>query len=478
MQCSKSSHKIVLKNLENNSSIFCDLYLVKGSVGSCDLKDEILETCELDSEISIVNSKTKEKFYGKVNGKTGQFRILIELVCGLQTLHFKYCCGKDEIHVNLKESSTPYTIQPLLIVSTKDENCNDSVLCKKIDLNFRLLQWLFLEKISEHGQRNKTFRLKNKCQFFQTSLNLEESKSWSDDKLWTFIGKELLNSKDFDENCKYFGFLQFTSFELPSDYKEDFSYENLRKYTYFNPALACGQLGLFGAGYFYSWPKEASEILSAFENNEKINEAVQLDNSNYRRTFSGVYASSLGGVMHEMGHLFELGHDGGIMGSAFDYLNQVFVDLPATENLPERCFNEKSYRFTNLRKKTEGTQYLDRYYEQKFNNDSFFFSKNCVSILANHLWLQVESSKEVLSKIVLEGQTVLSEYWIAIVEIRNGQNDTVLKRFEFKEKENVTSFTVPENFHSKDIKVFVMCGNGKCRIFGKYYLILNFFKFL
>lgn len=457
MQCSRN-HEIFLKNLENNSSIFCDLYLVKGSVNSC-----------CSNEISVKNSASGEQSSGKVNKKTGQFRVTIELVHGPQALSFNYCCAKLEIHVNLRESPTPYTIQPILIVSADDENCNDSVsvVCQKIDLNFRLLQWLFLEKIGEHGHRDKTFKLKNKCQLFKTSLDLEESKTWCDRKLWNYIGKELVTSEDFDKNCKYFGFVQFTKYAPPAD-NEDFSYENLKIFTQFNPALACGQLGLFGSGFFYSWPKNVTEILAAFENNEKIDVRVNLDNSNYRRTFSGVYASSLGGVMHEMGHLFELGHDDGIMGSAFDYLNQVFVDLPSTENLPERSFNDKAYRFTNLRKKTEGTQYLDRYYEQKFNNDSFFFSKNCVNILANHLWLQVESSKEVLSKIILEGKTVLSEYWIAIVEIRNGQNDTVLKRFEFKEKENITSFTIPDSFHSKDVKLFVMCGNGKCRIFGNY----------
>lgn len=457
MQCSRN-HEIFLRNLENNSLIFCDLFVVKGSVSDCCFDD-----------ISVKNNSSDGQFSGKVNHKTGQFRITIELVHGLQTLSFNYCCAKLEIHVNLKDSLTPYTIQPLLIVSVDDENCNDSVsvACQKIDLNFRLLQWLFLEKLREHGHRNKTFKLKSKCQLFQTSLDLEESKTWCNNKLWNYIGKELLISELFDNNCKYFGFLQFTKYTPPPD-NEDFSYERLKDYTQFNPALASGQLALFGSGYFYSWPGHLTDILSAFENNEKIDLKVNLDNSNYRRTFSGVYASSLGGVMHEMGHLFELGHDDGIMGSAFDYLNQVFVDLPSTENLPERNFNEKNYRFTNLRKKTEGTQYLDRYYEQKFNNDSFFFSKNCVNILANHLWLQVENSKEVLSKIILEGKTVLSEYWIAIVEIRNGQNDTVMKRFEFKEKENVTSFTIPVSFHSKDIKLFVMCGNGKCRIFGKY----------
>lgn len=51
-----------------------------------------------------------------------------------------------------------------------------------------------------------------------------------------------------------------------------------------------------------------------------------MDDSNYRGTHGGCLATTLGSVLHELGHTFDLGHTReGIMGRGFDYVDRVFV---------------------------------------------------------------------------------------------------------------------------------------------------------
>lgn len=51
-----------------------------------------------------------------------------------------------------------------------------------------------------------------------------------------------------------------------------------------------------------------------------------MDDSNYRGTHGGCLATTLGSVLHELGHTFDLGHTrDGIMGRGFDYVDRVFV---------------------------------------------------------------------------------------------------------------------------------------------------------
>lgn len=57
-----------------------------------------------------------------------------------------------------------------------------------------------------------------------------------------------------------------------------------------------------------------------------------MDDSNYRGTYGGCLATTLGSVLHELGHTFDLGHTReGIMGRGFDNIDRVFVGFSGVE---------------------------------------------------------------------------------------------------------------------------------------------------
>lgn len=68
------------------------------------------------------------------------------------------------------------------------------------------------------------------------------------------------------------------------------------------------------------------QVLPRFLDTTFIDTEQLMDDSNYRGTHAGCLATTLGSVLHELGHTFDLGHTReGIMGRGFDYVDRVFV---------------------------------------------------------------------------------------------------------------------------------------------------------
>jgi len=220
------------------------------------------------------------------------------------------------------------------------------------------------------------------------------------------------------------------------------------------------------------------------------------DESNYRRTYGGVYASTLGAVCHELGHCFDLGHTTeGVMGQGFDYLNRVLtVDQP-TEHLPQRIVEARRAaasaagaeggsgsgssssssgnraRFTKL-KLQNSSQLLDNYHNQR-RHDSFYFARNCAVILAHHRWLNLELEETAAEsfeplEIQLNQATreILSSRPIRLVELRCNQNSLVAHYEEFEEAaESVHRFQLPASLwhllaEQRTHYVFVLTTSG------------------
>lgn len=76
-------------------------------------------------------------------------------------------------------------------------------------------------------------------------------------------------------------------------------------------------------------PKFLSALLVA----EKL-----LDFVCFRGTFGGCFATTLGALIHELGHSLDLGHtENGIMARGFDDMDRFFTNLP-TNNGNEKHF--------------------------------------------------------------------------------------------------------------------------------------------
>lgn len=281
--------------------------------------------------------------------------------------------------------------------------------------------------------------------------------------IWKAIANHL-SSLDFNAETgvhrKYVGFINCSLYlgikNDPDREKVKFSYENIRQHIKGHVALGGDDLALFSCIYFYCWPNVFADIYNCFENNSEVDLEKYPDDSNYRRTWGGTYASTLGSVCHEIGHMFDLGHtDDGIMGSGLDYINRVFLLNRCTENLPKRLFQEiwkeksiTSSSNTTMTKRrctkfqrSAANEFIDNYRQQQ-QNEGFYFKENSAIILSHHPWLK--DLNEITTNSLLvnavddldlgDGNyaiTIHTSVPMKLLEIRESSTDKVIKWYEF-----------------------------------------------
>ncbi|XP_055909745.1 uncharacterized protein LOC129944389 [Eupeodes corollae] len=503
--CCVVPHVIELTNLTNNSVINHEFLLIKGKLS---------KTCSPDKQIQLKSSRNGHHKLvsqeSRVSVANGEFKILYRFqACGEATGAMKvteefivsYCSASIKFKCHYRPQENPYKIQPFYIIckghdgsfnSTTAESSGRRVgggggsfgggggvgsgngsgsaseACAIIDLNMKLLQCLYAEKLNESGFGRRTFVLKSRCQIFKSNLDVEEALKLSQEELWNKFAYEIINSEHGnDPKVKFVAFIGCTKYEPITD--GDFSYENIKRHIKGNAALGGGGLALFGSGFFYSWPSKFEDIIDCFENNEKVDLERFADDSNYRRTYSGVYATSLGAVCHEIGHIFDLGHtNDGVMGNGFDYLNRVFTIDKLTESLPDRIIGPQtqptdvpSVRFTKI--KRDQNRFLEKYHEQKSGGDSFFFTRNCAIILAYNRWLRNDCKDDMKNARITQEKDnllVMASSPLKLIEIRCTADSLVSDYFEFAKEKFTYEFALPKDIDYTKHHVFAICIDG------------------
>ncbi|XP_037809591.1 uncharacterized protein LOC119602250 [Lucilia sericata] len=466
MSCENCLHLIKLLNLQDNFVIPQQILLIKGVVEQ--------PKCYKQQDIALYIENRQILSTGLCHN-TGRFKFLIDLGQENRKFQLNFSYGKVKLLINIiyEKKESLYKIQPLIILAKDEVQQNEIVKLNQqiIDLNLLLIQTVYAEKLWEAVKQRLTFVFNDKCKIFISKLTKKEIWQLEEQDLWLQIAKDLLASEwGNQDHIKSIAFINCSKY-LGSEIEKskDFSYQNIRKHIKGHAALGAGGLALFSTTYFYSWPSEFADIFKCFLNQQNLNLAFEPDDSNYRKTKAGVYASSLGAVCHEIGHIFDLGHDlQGVMGSNFDYINRVFTLQTKTEHLPERIVQQKPItankpRFTRLKDPANG--FLQRYREQQ-ENDSFYFSPNSAVILAHHAWLRkdLETFQSNAFKVKLDltlGIVKSLELPLKIIELRENSNSLVKEWFELQktsEEKPVFEFDlkVLRNNLPKDNYLFVM----------------------
>ncbi|XP_016973516.1 uncharacterized protein LOC108040526 [Drosophila rhopaloa] len=447
---------------------------------------------------------------------TGEFKLLFDLEqpetgpepkpeCGdsdesVCLLELRSCTAARLIRFKYKPRQSSYRVQPLYLLCQDEEKPVEQQrqVQSLIDLNLRLVQSIYAHKLQAAGFANRTFTLNGECCSFRSQLTREQALAKSEDELWQHFAGEIIACPQWGHQI----LLKFVAFVACTHYdgdgvaaSGDSSYASIRRHLKGHAALGGGGLALFGSAHFYAWPRTFSEIGDCVRSTERVDIARLPDESNYRRTYGGVYASTLGAVCHELGHCFDLGHTTeGVMGQGFDYLNRVLtVDQP-TEHLPQRIVTAAGAarrtaaaasagpsegsaaqrpRFTKL-KLQSSSQLLDNYHNQR-RHDSFYFGRNCAVILANHRWLNLELEETAASfepaDIQLNWATkeIVSSRPIRLVELRCNQNSLVAHYEEFEarggEEAPVHRFQLPASLwhllaEQRTHYVFVLTTSG------------------
>ncbi|XP_058467962.1 uncharacterized protein LOC131440580 [Malaya genurostris] len=466
--CSKE-HTIQLINVADNDKFTHSLILVKGViVNRCD--QSILKVKINNSDYP---ASSTVKF---INEKRGQFKLLLKLKSGENNLTLIYCNHELELCLFYEETNHNYTVTPLYIIckghnghyqsDTEDNGIENA--CEKITLGVELVQCLYAEKLSEKGFGRKTFTIGCKCYPFYSSLPLTDSKNMTDQELWTYFANEILGSELFlPEKQKFVGFISSTYYEGISG--KDFSYETIKRRTTGHAALGGGGFALFGTGCLYTWPRKLIDIIPAFLNTKLVNRELFMDDSNYRYTYGGCFATTIGSVCHEMGHIFDLGHTkDGLMGSGIDLINRVFTLPTMTDILPDRIVSRTGLKRELMNSKLTTIkrpgEFLRKYHQQK-ESDVTYFSDNCALTLHLNKWFNSNSTTcdnncdTKLSFNFVTRFITSTHSFIKLVELRDKGNG-MLKMFWSFQDTNTVCFKIVEDIPLDGLTLFVIDSFG------------------
>ncbi|CRL07465.1 CLUMA_CG020433, isoform A [Clunio marinus] len=392
-----------------------------------------------------------------------------------------YCNVKVVLNLKYESfSNINYDIQPIYIIhrnsdgkfqSTSDDNENDvSDALANIDLALKLTQCVISTKFNENRLGERSFALR-KCEEFYSNIDVEEARKMNQWELYDEIAKEILNKNGSDVR-KYRKFVAFVSCTLFQglEENEEYSYSNIQRKTLANPALGGGFLCLMGSGSLFSYPKNVESVQAAFQNKKKVDLNQVLDDSNYRKTYGGCFSTSLGSLIHEIGHIFDLAHtESGLMGDDIDYVHRFFLTELFTEVLPKRSIRcqinkdlqskfDISKKFTILKK--PGGTFLEKYHQQK-NNDMTFFEQSCLVTLWNHKWFTQSRHFDEITFNHEEKILRSKDSFIRVIEIREleHKNRIVIKSWIFSDI-NLSEFSFPKEILLKSISIFAISSNG------------------
>ncbi len=192
----------------------------------------------------------------------------------------------------------------------------------RIRLSGRILQSMTAELLYEKGMPRKTFNLVTeisgdpRVDTPHVSKTVGELRNMEGIDLWYYFYNQFSNIPNRNN---------IIDMAIMADSHYDPDSGTLQAHT----ALGGGRLGLFGNSTIYSFPKSVGDIEYNFTNTNSIEPYL---NPEYGRAYEywATYTTSLGAILHEMGHCFGLPHPdvptaGDIMWRGFDYLNRLAV---------------------------------------------------------------------------------------------------------------------------------------------------------
>jgi hypothetical protein len=446
----------------------------------------IRNVCDTEQiEFRVNESDTiKSKIFNK------HFKQIVKLKENFQnSIEISYCNTKltlkvlhHVIDMNIDGQFKRY-IQPLYLIpqghhgryqSTDDSDNSPENAVIKIDLIMNLAQLVYSSKLYEKFHVEESFIVKD-CQVWRPNLCVNEFRIKNQWDIYDMIAKEIIN--EFGQKSisysKYIVFLSSTYFSGLQE-NETYSQANIDEKTTSNVTLGGGFLCVMGSGCMYTWPSNLKDVILAFNNKTIVDLAKVMDNSNYRKTYGGCFATSLGSLIHEVGHIFDLAHtETGLMGNDIDFVNRFFLAENLTEILPKRnvknctliqnnlnVLPNMSQRFTKIRKPGD---FLEKYHEQR-NNELTFFEDNCLYTLLHHKWFTQNDEKSV---IILneETRTISSDNsHFTLIELRKklSENSLLYKFWAFDDDKLTNEFTFPINVNLHNLTIFAITRDGNC----------------
>ncbi|XP_031334202.1 putative zinc metalloproteinase YIL108W [Photinus pyralis] len=439
------NHTITLDNLSDGDSFTYSAIICSGLI-------ENAETCT--SQISVFATGEPQRGI-ETNTRDNSFKCILQLNAGSNEFTFKYCSFSISVKLHYKRRKSSFTVLPLYIVceghdgrfqAPPGEVNSPESACKRITAVCKLLQSVFGYKFAKVGMERRSYEMEVDCLTWHSKLNVENALSMTQVELWYHFAREIMSSGIGSDNRKYLAFLSCSVYN-GEGYYEGMPYKEMLKLVKGYVAYGGDGLALLSTGCLYTWPETLDGVYGKLCKNTLVDKTKLMNYSNSRDTWGGCFIASLGAVLHELCHTFDLGHsEAGIMGPNFGQIDDVFL---AVANEQRFC----DYRCTDA---------------SQITPDYSGWSKSALFIIYYHKWFQnVDSSRQVSICYDSASNVVRSIVGIRVIEIRRKDDEMVLKAWVFGGKVLKFSFQIPVRAAGFDEDVILYAQDGCGNIFKR-----------
>ncbi|XP_037513625.1 uncharacterized protein LOC119390136 [Rhipicephalus sanguineus] len=322
----------------------------------------------------------------------------------------------------------------------------------------QILQMVMAETLAAGGVCQKSFCLEctegggPMVHVFESKLRYIEARAMTSEDIWNRIATELMSSELRDgDRCKFVAFLSWTRYQ--GDGVRPTMHSEVMKRVTGHAMVGAGGLALCGTGCLYTWAQNVDELSWRLYDTRQVDRLHFMDDSNYRGTLSSCYSSTLGGVLHELGHTFGLGHTAdGIMGHGFHDISCIYtvsaddsemvanyVSAPATQSLGSGDVIKENppllgkIRLTTLEPK-KSRDLAAHIQSPKSSTSGAKWTRSCAIILSYHPWLNISRTSNDAGSIQFHNeQRLTSPHGIRLVEFRRAEDAMVIDYWEFPE---------------------------------------------
>ncbi|XP_029851026.2 putative zinc metalloproteinase YIL108W [Ixodes scapularis] len=331
-------------------------------------------------------------------------------------------------------------VRPAYVVCQDEPDRGPSVegALQRVALGARILQALLAETLAAAGFQRRTFCLEPAVHVFRTGLTVAEARSMAAGKVWRCLAEELVRSALGDpDRCKLLAFASWADAE-PSG-------------TAGHPMVGAGGLALCGDGRLRSWPLDLRELAAGLGDAGETDRPDCPDIQCCGGSPWACFWSSLGGVLHELGHVLDLVHaDVGIMGRGFHHLALLCAPSEDPQNAARISWGPPHFPAPKAAPPSEqdpgtpgGKIPLTRL-EPKLRPAGMhgegvpgdgsggpYWSRSCAVILNYHRWINSGMAGEDRTPIEFTGSGLASSHGIRLVEFRHPDDRRVLGFWEF-----------------------------------------------
>jgi hypothetical protein len=301
---------------------------------------------ETATEVTVANtSSTRDTREMKGLASKGKFKALMELVPGPNKLIIRAGANELPLTIQYQPQTNNYIVRIIYLTDNTGNTEYQTPLpndpqhyAAKLDAMMKLLQTFTAERLHDLGFGRQTFNLelddqgKVKVHVFKSPAPAETYYKMPDQAWWGAVAGML--EKPFPTK---FG----RNIAIPAYTRFDPETKKARGHT----ALGGGGLALFGSGNMFTWPNKLADAQAAFMNETAIDHTKVFSDSVGRHTFWAAASTTIGAVLHELGHTFGLPHSRephDIMTRGIDRFNRAFtfVDPPHAGSKTARSFND------------------------------------------------------------------------------------------------------------------------------------------